>query len=323
MTDPILAAYALTGAHAQSRLGGADVARLIEAEDLAWVHLDATLPEAREWIESNLHYLDPHAIAALLAEETRPRATLIGDGALVILRGINLNPGEDPEDMVSIRVWVDARRIVSLSRRRLASVGEIAARFDAGRGPADTGAFLSLLVERLTEKIEAFLADLDEGCDALEEAIIATPDAGHRRPIIDARMSAIRFRRHIGPQRDAMDMLILGDPPFLDEMDRRRLLETLNRLTRIVEEVDAIRERLQIMKEDLQSALAERLNRNTYLLSIVAAVFLPLGFLTGLLGVNIGGIPGAKTPWAFAAFCAGLAAVVMAQVWLFRRLRWF
>ena len=49
---------------------------------------------------------------------------------------------------------------------------------------------------------------------------------------------------------------------------------------------------------------------------------LPLGFLTGILGINVGGIPGAETPWAFAAVSAILTGVVAVQVVLFRRLRW-
>ena len=77
------------------------------------------------------------------------------------------------------------------------------------------------------------------------------------------------------------------------------------------------------MKDELSNALAERMNRNMYVLSVVAAIFLPLGFLTGLLGINVGGIPGADQPLAFWIFVALLAALVAAQVWLFRRMKLF
>ena len=54
----------------------------------------------------------------------------------------------------------------------------------------------------------------------------------------------------------------------------------------------------------------------------VATIMLPLGFLTGLLGINVGGMPGAETPWAFWAVCAMLAAVTIFEIWLFKRLKW-
>jgi zinc transporter len=78
-----------------------------------------------------------------------------------------------------------------------------------------------------------------------------------------------------------------------------------------------------VVKDELTNALADRLNRNTYVLSVIAAIFLPLGFLTGLMGINLGGIPGAASANAFWIFSAILVVLVVAQVVIFRMLRWF
>lgn len=59
-----------------------------------------------------------------------------------------------------------------------------------------------------------------------------------------------------------------------------------------------------------------------YVLSIVAGIFLPLGLLTGLLGINVGGIPGTESPWAFTIFCIMLGLIAGWQIWLFKRKRW-
>lgn len=91
----------------------------------------------------------------------------------------------------------------------------------------------------------------------------------------------------------------------------------------MIEDLDAIRERSQIVKDELANILSDKLNHNLYVLSVVAAIFLPLGFLTGLLGINIGGIPGVDDPNAFAIFCGLSAVLVAGQVWLFKKLRWF
>ena len=65
------------------------------------------------------------------------------------------------------------------------------------------------------------------------------------------------------------------------------------------------------------------MNRQMLVLSIVAAVFLPLGLLTGLLGINVGGIPGTNDPWAFSIVCAVLVVIGAGQVWLFKRMGLF
>ena len=94
-------------------------------------------------------------------------------------------------------------------------------------------------------------------------------------------------------------------------------------MTRYVEDLDAIRERSQIVKDELANILADKLNKNMYVLSVIAAIFLPLGFLTGLLGINLGGMPGAENPDAFWVFSGLLVAVVSLQIWIFKKLDWF
>ena len=56
--------------------------------------------------------------------------------------------------------------------------------------------------------------------------------------------------------------------------------------------------------------------------TIVATVFLPLGFVTGLLGVNVGGIPGTDSAWAFTILCLIVGGLTALEVWLLRRVGW-
>ena len=321
--DHIVFAHALTGDLAGQNLDGARVAEVLRSPDLGWVHLDAMHPDTRPWIEQNLSYLDRHTIDALLAEETRPRATQMNNGMLLILRGVNLNEGADPEDMVSIRLWVDPERIVSMRRRRVRAAIDIEERIRDGRGPDSSGAFVALLVARLTERVEPVLRALDDEADALEEGVVDQADPMLRRPITDVRRRTIHLRRYLGPQRDAVAAIRTMTLDWLTETDKRHLIEAQDKLTRTIEDLDAIRERAQIVKDELANALAERLNRNMYVLSVIAAIFLPLGFLTGLLGINVGGMPGAENGSAFWIVSAAMAILVGVQVAVFRWLRWF
>ena len=69
--------------------------------------------------------------------------------------------------------------------------------------------------------------------------------------------------------------------------------------------------------------LEGKLNKNMYVLSVISAIFLPLGFLTGLFGINIGGIPGVEDPNAFWVFSGILVVIVSLQIWIFKKLGWF
>lgn len=318
----IIHAWEFDGSGAAKALDKDKVSNKIKSQELAWVHLDANSSQARAWIENEISYLDHIIIDALLAEETRPRIVEYEEGALLILRGVNLNENAQPEDMISIRLWIDQSRIISVQRRPLKATNDIAERLKAGKGPKNSGDFIYMLASRLFERMEPVFMELDEELDSLEEAVMEEASTTDRQGISKVRKQAIIFKRYIAPQRDVISHLRSSELPWLDQTQKRRLQECLDRVIRYIEDLDTIRERAQIIKDELSNALADKMNKNLYALSIIAAIFLPLGFLTGLLGINVGGIPGAENPNAFLLFILILTVTVLVQMVLFKKLKW-
>lgn len=292
-------------------------------EGFTWVHLDAAHPDAEGWLRSEIEHLDPHIIDALMADETRPRATNIHDGTILILRGANFNHNAEPEDMVSIRLWVEKGRVISIRRRKLMAVIDIEKSLQNGNGPKDEGEFITMLMERLFRRIEPVLSELEDLTDAIEERLLDSVDTSMREEIVDVRKQAILFRRFMVPQRDAIDTLRMSRLSWLKDVHLRSLQENYNHVVRYVEDLDSVRERSQIIKDEIANMLTDKLNKNMYVLSVISAIFLPLGFLTGLLGINVGGLPGAENNHAFWIFTAMLIGMVALQFVIFKKLKWF
>lgn len=286
-----------------------------------WVHLDYTSPDARAWLEEESG-IDPVIASALLADETRPRALAAGDGLLVVLRGVNLNPGADPEDMVSIRLWFDGDRIISTRRYKLLAIADLRAAIELGEGPETPGAFLVRLAEGLLLRMSSVVHDLDGAVDALEEDVLSAESHALGPRLSGLRRQAIMLRRYLAPQREALNRLVLERVSLIATNDRAELREVADRTSRYLEDLDAARERAAVTQEELNSRLSSRMEQRMYLLSMVAAVFLPLGFITGLLGINVGGIPGEGVGWGFIAVCALLVVVLAGQMFYFHRKGW-
>ncbi|NNE58304.1 MAG: zinc transporter ZntB [Hellea sp.] len=323
MTDFILHAYAISDKDCHA-LKKDRIVDGLKNDMLAWVHLDATHPDTKDWLESEIAFLDPFIVSALTADETRPRMTEIGEGIMMILRGINFNEDQDDEDMVGLRLYADKSRIISLERRPVIAIRELGDAVSKSEGPFDSGEFVSSLVYQLTRKVDRAVAEIDDTMDETEREFVASGgDRDLRRELSDIRMKSIKLRRHLAPQRDALFELKSAKTDMLDDKDRRAVHESYNRTIRSVEELDAVRERSQIIKDEISAQMSEKLNRNTYVLSLIAAIFLPLGFLTGLFGINIDGLPGIGVPNAFWLFCAFMTIVVIIQVIVFKKLKWF
>jgi len=323
MTDDngLIFAYLLNGQGGGESLGWDKVEQWKPELGVLWMHLEYSDPHVQQWV---LHEsgLDEITAEALLAEETRPRCMMSDNGLLLTLRGINANPEADPEDMVAVRMWSDGERIITTRRRRLKVAAELSEAISKGVGPCNAGEFVESLTDRMVERMADVVDGISDEVDELEEKVL-TMESYELRPLIaESRRNAIGLRRYLAPQREAVSRLYGEKAEWLSEMDRLRLRESADRTTRFVEDLDLIRERAVVVQEELLGRLSEKMDRTMYILSIVAAIFLPLGFLTGLLGINVGGIPGAEYTGSFAIFCLLLVLVVVVQVWLFKYKKW-
>lgn len=319
--EDLICAYVLDGRGGGRRVDWDGIRAHREGDGILWLHLQREAPGTRDWLEKESG-LDQILCDALLSEAPRPRCEQFGDGILVSLRGVNLNPGADPDDMVGLIIWAEAGRIVTVRRRRLMAVDAVRQVIERGRGPKSAGDFVAQVADGMVERMGPVIADLDDRVDGLEDAIIDGQTEGLRFKLAGLRREAIALRRYIAPQREAMARLLTQQAAWIDDTDRRRLREIGDRILRYVEDLDAARERAQIAQDELSNRVTEQINRNMYVLSIVAAIFLPLSLLTGYLGINVGGIPGEKWPWAFASVGLLLLVLTAIEFWLFRRLKW-
>lgn len=279
--------------------------------------------EARSWLVERSG-LDHSIVSALIAEDTRPRAVIVDEGALLILRGAVTGPDGRFDDMVSIRLFIADDRIIAVQRRALPTFEQRVQALDRREGAASVGAFVVGLAEALRADAEPILDRLEEAVDRFELDALDRPDAPgarERARLNAARHDAILIRRHFAPQAEALRGLAATRPAWLAEKPLRdRMKEAADGFRRIAEDLDALRARAVVISDEAGLRVAEQTNRLVLRLSAVSMVFLPLTALTGLLGVNLEGIPFAESDWSFGAFSA-LVGGVGAAVLVFLRLR--
>jgi zinc transporter len=319
--EGLVLAYILDGTGGGKKAGWDEINGWQPDQGALWVHMDYSKAAVRKWLNKKSD-LEAVITEALSEEDSRPRCTLFQEGLLLSLRGVNMNPGSDPEDMVGIRIWLEKNRIISTSQRRLLSVSDVEELLDKGIGPETTSELMVLISGRLMERMEHVIDDLEDSVADLEDQVLTEERMQLRSRLAALRRQAISLRRYLSPQREALSRLLIEKIPWLDETDRIRLREISDQLIRYLEDLDEARDRAAVTQEELVNRLSEQMNNKMYLLSIVAAIFLPLGFLTGLLGINVGGIPGAGSKLGFTGFVLLLIVVVVVQIWFFKKKKW-
>ncbi|MFV0447591.1 MAG: zinc transporter ZntB [Vibrio sp.] len=280
-----------------------------------WYHCQRDTPGVREWLLENA--IPTSIVDSLLAEDTRPLFEQYDEqNFLLILRGVNLNENADPADMLSVRILYYQGALISTRKIPSKTINAVRQLLSQGEGPKTMADLVVNIIDGLNKNIDNYLDGIEEKIELFDDEIELSTE------LMDTHKSLLKIKRFIKPQQYAIDDYMSSDVP-LANFKNMRLRHSVNTITRINETLDFFLSELEIIKGELRQYHAEKMNQNTYLFSVIAAIFLPTSFLTGLLGVNVGGIPGTESPVAFTLFCLSLVGIFAVEFWILKRLQFF
>ena len=166
------------------------------------------------------------------------------------------------------------------------------------------------------------IVDMNEVLDELEDEDPERDPEGVLRRISIIRRNCLALKRHMSPQHEALEHISRDAPTWFEDHDRREIAETIARLRRYIDDIDISKESALVLQDELRARSQASSEHATYKLTVVAGIFLPLSFLTGLLGINVGGIPGVGNPNAFGLVVGVCSIALIGLLFLFKRLRW-
>jgi len=286
-----------------------------------WVHIDGRDPQAMRWLDEDGHGLPETARFNLTAAETRPRCQPLHDGVIINLRGPRQSEEEEGDELVSIRIWAERGRVVSVCFRGMAGLDALRHRMEEGRF-LDPGDLISSLSIGIAKHLDPVVADLGDQVDDCELAL-SSEGFVLRRRIAQARSMAIGYRRFVVPQRQALEAMAVLEQDWIEDDDRIHLREAADRFARMAEELEAVRERSALLHEQITDLRAEKIDSRSLIIAVVALIFLPLTFVTGLFGMNVDGIPYAHHPASFWVVTGFSILVGLAVAGYFVAARWF
>ncbi|ENK2783558.1 zinc transporter ZntB [Salmonella enterica subsp. enterica serovar Cerro] len=293
---------------------------VIDSQHPCWLHLNYTHPDSARWLAST-PLLPNNVRDALAGESSRPRVSRMGEGTLITLRCINGSTDERPDQLVAMRLYMDERFIVSTRQRKVLALDDVVSDLQEGTGPVDCGGWLVDVCDALTDHASEFIEELHDKIIDLEDNLLdqQIPPRGFLALL---RKQLIVMRRYMAPQRDVYARLASERLPWMSDDHRRRMQDIADRLGRGLDEIDACIARTSIMADEIAQVMQESLARRTYTMSLMAMVFLPSTFLTGLFGVNLGGIPGGGWRFGFSLFCILLVVLIGGVTLWLHRSKW-
>lgn len=286
-----------------------------------WVHLDIKHSNAKRWLAEHSG-IDPMIQEALVAPRVSPRFDQRGGWMLLILKGVNFKPGAIQSDLVALRIWTDGQRVITCRREPVRATVELQRSLRDGCGPVDPGGIITELADLMIGHMEDLISEQFEETHRIGHLSDNMPAEDLVAELAHLRRVMIRMQHFLGPQRRALARLAASQQSWLSDRNRALAREVVQQCVQYIEGLDAAQKISEITQEEILQRSTEKTERRLFSLTVITAIFLPLSFITGLLGVNLAGIPDAGDPWSFFLLCLFLGALVGLQLWILRRKGW-
>jgi zinc transporter len=285
-----------------------------------WLHLNLLDNRARRYVE-HCPTLHEDGRALLLANDARIQAQVFDGGFAAILGDLHYDFDTDPESFGLLWIYVDARSIVTCRRHRVRSVDKSRRVFEqSGADFTPFDLFVRLALEIATGFADV-ASELGDVLETAEDRVLAGRWRDQASELGRIRRVLARLRRHKNADRATLASLVQRVSSVFDEAVRAELREVVERLDATAQDMDLLTERARLLQEEIASRLGEATNRNLYLLSIVTTALLPVTLITGIFGMNVGGLPLTESPSGFFWVMLGMTAIVVGTMVLLRRSR--
>jgi magnesium transporter len=278
---------------------------------LLWLHYIHTDEPDTLFLERELG-LHPLAVEDCLnTRYQRPKIDDYGEYLFLTLHGVDYARTSQTVSTGELDLFIGPSWVITSTQDSVSSVLEIAGNLDRFPRPMQRGASMlaHAIVDALVDSVLPAVDRMHEVTDAIEEDALTRPDRETLGHIQRLKHSAQRLHRVTVPQRDLIFRISRGDYALLADSAALFFRDVYDHLVRIEDLVSALRERADNALTTYLSSVNIRQNETMRIVSIVAAIFLPLTLITGIYGMNFEHMPELEHAWAYPTVLGLLALI--------------
>ncbi|HUF97840.1 MAG TPA: magnesium transporter CorA family protein [Ilumatobacter sp.] len=304
-----------------------EVATAELGESVCWAWIDVEIdPASRSPIDTvnmlsmaDKLGLDHIAINDALDDTDQPKIDDFGKHLLIVLHGLR----DDVVGTYEVDMFLTSDRLVSVRRGPSAALDavwqQLNDRPELSAGGADELA--AYIADALTRRLMAVLDAFDNEVEGLTEAALnAAPTLLEDLTAVRRDLTAVR--RVVHPQREALDMMRSTPSRLVSDAGRRRFSDVFDVAARAAEGLDEARTALAETLDAYRGAEARKATDVSKVLTIYAAIMLPLSLVAGIFGMNFTNLPWLNRSWGWMAAAALMVLIALVSFGVFISLGW-
>lgn len=289
-----------------------------------WVDMQNPSPEEGRILRDIFHFHELAVEDALSALEF-PKVESYGDYLYLILHRIDFAAPEHCFQTHDVDFFLGHNYLVTIhtgDSRSIEQISVICGRNSMALGEG-VAALLHRIVDAMVDNYRPEIEELSERLDELEERVFDASAANLAKDILNFKKDVASLRRVVQPQRDVVGRLARREFALIDEQVAYRFRDVHDHLVRIADESMFFQDRITSLLDANLAIVSNQLNSIMKILTVIATVFMPLTFITGLYGMNVDlphfGLGGVTMFWVLMGL---MTAIVGIMLFLFRKRGW-
>jgi len=273
-----------------------------------WLHLSLSNAAAERWMRQCLN-LSEEFYDSLHEGSGSTRLEMQGDALVAVLHDVLFNTNFDSANVATVTLHMEPQLVVSARLRPLRAVDQLRAAVRAGQPLRSAPELLAQLLRDQAEVLADIVRKTTTRLDVIEDRMLAERVAASRGELSALRRSLVRLQRLLAPEPAALFRLLNRPPYWLSEEDIQDLRQAAEEFATAVADAGVLVERLKLLQEELSATVEEQTNRTLFILTLVTVLALPINVVTGLFGMNVGGVPLSQHGQGFTIVVVALAVI--------------
>lgn len=277
---------------------------------ILWVDLYNPTPEELSILEKIFKF-HPLAVEDCSKLVELPKVDEFDDYIFIVFHRIFFDFKKEELDMKELDVFLGDNFLVTVHNDPSASVDSMRQRVKIKPQLMQLGPDILMhgILDYAIDKYIPLLEKWDDIIEDLEDRIVAGQTKDIMEEIVHLKRNLLEFKKSIGPQRDILNKLSRRDYPFISDKASIYLKDVYDHIQGSYSELETYRELLSNAFEAYLSVLSNRMNVVIHRLTIIATIFMPLTFITGIYGMNFINMP--EVSWQYGyIFALGLMVFV-------------
>lgn len=255
-----------------------------------WLHFNLAHAGAEPWLRRH-SALEDSFYEALHEGSRATRIERVLDTVFAVVNDVTFDFAYEASDVATL--WVSAREhgVITARRSALRSVDRLRAAVKRGETMPSAAALLDHLLSDQADELQRIARTATDRVDDIEDAVIAGRAERLRAELAQLRRMTVRLQRLLAPEPGAFFRMLSHPPAWLSMHDQQRLQHASEEFSVVLRDIGALQERIKLLQDESAARVADQNNRSLFILTMVTVLALPINLVSGLLGMNVGGIP--------------------------------